>query len=1677
MESKDLDPDLHSEVPTNFEELQANRNKALLTMKDALLIQYKLPDNLQEVNPQLLPYVTLNKIMTCEYENGLCCYDKSIGLDSSDSEDDDDENSISEDDNDSVKGDFDDDGHKNIDSEDDNDDKMGKTGDKVGDRKDSCTKVDNENTEHTVHPVDNLLTQIKYSDNILQQNLVLKLSLCQVAIPLLLPDHANDSVTFLLWAMQSIVKKYKIKSSKPDVYNESPLVDHPFPVVSFLRIGSTSLSKSDILNHVIGEFDFFFFRGCRRVKSEKKLTEGLVDLCCYLPGSNTALLGDDPILFFNLHGDARKSKRQLKFIQALSILSIIFIAKKEINDITIQTINDLVHTDNKVVLFTEKCSKDKLRHFHKHVKINQFDVGKDMHYFKEKVEKLVNKTINNCKKTVKLNEFSRFAKECEIIVDKDDKDCQNGYEHAKLILDQIEKFSPIDAKSNIFPLQGSKGWQKWAELDKMHHREFGKQTSNLEKYNAESHAKKLEVRKQMQHFCDDLMEPVNIFLNALLRFDSTTRNYFLAWLKLLLGEYNRKLYVKYSVKQVHSAVIGIEHFFREMGQIYETAISLQKEFGESNENVLNYPRKMVELIADGYSMEIMDGDSTHVPIEWVSAVFKELQNAYGNGEVCVVSIVGLQSSGKSTLLNTMFGVNFSVSAGRCTRGAFMQLLSFHEDTKNVSRCDHLLIIDTEGLRAPEFQYISKQHDNELATFVVGLADVAIINIFGENQTDLSDILQAVSHGLIRINKIEVNLSCKFVYHQVAEPGAEGKTQYGRKRFHEVLDEYVQKACELEHCKGKFSSFSKLMNFNENKDVLYFPPLWHGNQPMAKINTQYATQAKKFKMSLIEHIGQCKRSHLSFVDFSVKISTIWNAVLREQFLFSFKNILEVLIRKEYDQLHGVWNMQFRQDFLEWEHQAKLLFHKNENQDVKHSEKILSEKIEKTLEKRKKQVISERDKYFKESKYSEILAEWEAKSNDKINSYYEECITRAEQSIAQLMREYHREFEVYKMMKTMYKKLDDFAADLFISNPNVKLSNQALEKRFNEEWSAWLDKIPSVNYKSPKEIEDQILRILQEKFKFDRNLLNQKLLMTSLKNWSTVFNLKAEVHFVIKQTTTLPTDREIFDYVEAIIGDWIKNFTKLTFKNVDTLQGMLHQFDHQLSELVEKFNTNKMDPIFHFTRECLFDVVLTVSKQTADFLINFEEKSKRNDIKTELETNKTTYMKLFFVFFDNRQKAQEALEKQIKQKTATLKSLQDEEQKFMAERENIRKQSKASLEDDTQIQEAEQRKLSDKQKTEAHDIEIQATNAQEENVADSLLVSHAKMIEYLCDILENAMTKTLRKNLISEIDKDITTCNSIFKTKENFKLSVLKLLLDNESFEGYKLYFTNPEESFKKCMCFFVKEHCFKNCNHSTNHAKIDYLANQASQELLTSVQGAIIETCIDNNNLSFPSWINEFSTNINKKCESIYLHVQNLSDIDIPWKSLNDAKAFKDLFFERINSNLIKINSEELYKEIEADLTEYMWRNLNGSLLGCTTYCPFCYEMCDAESKCTKDDKHYIKLHRPLCLGKILKHPTRNVAVDICTTLVGSDVSKFRNKDSKWHWKLYKDYKDFYPDWLISATTETVEPYWKWVVAHFDDDIAKWCGNGKTDSIPKEWYDIDKVTARACVNLVLPDNKK
>ncbi|CAF1278411.1 unnamed protein product [Rotaria sp. Silwood1] len=103
--------------------------------------------------------------------------------------------------------------------------------------------------------------------------------------------------------------------------------------------------------------------------------------------------------------------------------------------------------------------------------------------------------------------------------------------------------------------------------------------------------------------------------------------------------------------------------------------------------------------------------------------------------------MGVQSSGKSTLLNLMFGTRLRASAGMCTRGVNIQLLK----AEDRSEYDYVVILDSEGVRAPEFSGSegATWRDNRLATFSILPADATIIMINNEEDTAAREVLPIV----------------------------------------------------------------------------------------------------------------------------------------------------------------------------------------------------------------------------------------------------------------------------------------------------------------------------------------------------------------------------------------------------------------------------------------------------------------------------------------------------------------------------------------------------------------------------------------------------------------------------------------------------------------------------------------------------------------------------------------------------------------------------------------------------------------------------------------------------------------------------------------------------------------------------------------------------------------------
>jgi len=806
-----------------------------------------------------------------------------------------------------------------------------------------------------IHPIDCLLSLLICCDDFLRQDLLSRLAKCQFAIPFIWPEPFSNKLVVPLWAMRSIIKEWKSTDEEGSIVQHTcPIVDYKMPIISFIRIGShskTTLSKSKIMNDVISDahHDYFFHRDCRGGQLRTKLGRGLVDMCWYLPCGNPTDSFPDAITFLNLHGDAKNFPNQFSSLIKISSMCIILLNDDnfEFEDHIMPCLSRAYSLPGGIVFLNslEKKPKHLKQHFPKSFVVqlsSKSASNKTAAEIKDAIRGRIQSKLGKMQEYKASIEQACYFKEKQFEIDEENEEYRVGFEHAKKLREMIASsgIHKSSIKEHMLPLQGKDFWKAWALSDKEMHRQVDIGKMSIHDYTAKIESKKEGLRNDQLEKVSNLSPVMRTFIDSLMTLGSiknySSRNFFLQILKLELNSLSRecisekqldyqitrkelskmqataqsnekkeleedtkKLQEKLETLQedIINTSFGLEHLFRELGQVYEACLHGKKHSSSTLLNIDYYithlPRLAAELLIEGYPLELMDGDAAHVPLQWVVAVIKETADLLSNPKVFVMSVLGLQSTGKSTMLNTAFGLQFNVSAGRCTRGAYMQLIKLDEALLTQTKCKYILVVDTEGLRAPELDPKKTQkHDNELATFVIGLANMTLINIYGEVPGDMDDILQTSVHAFLRMSQVKYYPSCQFI-HQNA--GVNIKGEVGRAKFTQKLDQFTTDAAREEHCERKFKNFNDVIKFNDQTDVFYFPGLWKGDPPMAPVNEGYSQTAQYLKYQLVHTITERAGlvpstekmiGNLDFSSFHVKIQDLWKTLLREKFVFSF-----------------------------------------------------------------------------------------------------------------------------------------------------------------------------------------------------------------------------------------------------------------------------------------------------------------------------------------------------------------------------------------------------------------------------------------------------------------------------------------------------------------------------------------------------------------------------------------------------------------------------------------------------------------------------------------------------------------------------------------------------------------------------------------------------------------------
>ena len=1163
----------------------------------------------------------------------------------------------------------------------------------------SDSDTESESEDIYVHPLDGLLALLHCADNFLRQDLLCRLATCQIALPLVLPNPLTEELTYILWAMRTIVKQWKSDNGK--ISHEIPIVSYRSPIISFLRFGLHQRSKSHMINVIInnGSLDTFFHYNCDGGSVKQTMVAGLVEIAWYFPSTTNSTF-KDAVTFTNMHGDARKFQRQVDFLSEVSFMSFVFLNEEDLDEAGFQVLQTMSKAPGGLVLLRTRSAADsklwheKYKHLKKRIpkescsvikmdKKNEADIKDDI---RARIVSSIERQWNTEHKThPTLEECSDLAIKCGIRVDENENECTKGKQLAYGLKSIIAAFIleyPNESPKKMLPLQGTTLWHEWASLDKEQYRHKNRGKQSIEEYTLELRDKMSDIRSIQLSQAQSLSPLMQSFLTSLLSYGGKTRRYYLQWIKMILDDLSREmlppLHRKYEKKRkdlralqqakvkdnaainkckrelekininLIYASMGLEHLFREIGQVYEAIASKSATSKLLKSHLIRLPFVAAELLLEGYPLELMDGDAAHVPITWVSAVLEQVENILKDPPILALSILGLQSTGKSTLLNTLFGVHFNVSAGRCTRGAFMQLVPFHKSLREECKCSYFLLVDTEGLRAPELDAMQTQnHDNQLATFVIGLGNLTVINIYGETPGDLDDILQTSVHAFLRMKAVKLAPGCHFVHQNVTAVMAGEKGVMGRFKFKEKLDLMTIAAAKEEHLDEEYNSFSDVIRFNDEKDVSHFPSLWNGNPPMAPVNAAYSFKARTLKSSLVDFAREMQKSHhiIKFSFLKTFLSQFWKAVLYENFVFNFKNTLESSTYSTLEKEYSTWSWSFQKDMIAWEHALKNRVSSctgDENPRdvyVKERDELLSKGNKKyqTLQ-------GDLAKFFNERPDKEILIKWKVETESRLRHLREQLLKHAENHCEQVWKSKQAEDKL-KNIKSNHRMVIVEEVKRLVEDSHSeteKLSDKELEKRFEQQWKIWVKELEKVSVDTQvheTDIKTAVQMSLRQHFKASDSLLIQKQDPSTgkpLEQWGEALSM-------VPQSKHVKLLQGVVHYLSSKVGlsskiQWKPLAEKETADILSEVERYLNDIstrdfhpsftDDILHTLNSKINNFKSKD-FTFTEEYKIDMALTACgyalRRFQEMVTRFREA--HNPVKRFERDEKEKYLELF------------------------------------------------------------------------------------------------------------------------------------------------------------------------------------------------------------------------------------------------------------------------------------------------------------------------------------------------------------------------------------------------------------------------------------------------------------------
>ncbi|CAD8146616.1 unnamed protein product [Paramecium octaurelia] len=694
----------------------------------------------------------------------------------------------------------------------------------------------------------------------------------------------------------------------------------------------------------------------------------------------------------------------------------------------------------------------------------------------------------------------------------------------------------------------------------------------------------------------------------------TQENYYVTYLRFVehIAKFNQKNLKNLNIKieDIRQQLDSLkQEQIKEREELEEKLKSLENKFRVQNINIEIFWREVIkgnssfqqnpinqvcQLIKKGEPFEFLNGDDLTIDFEFLFQLRERLLDKDDNKILCL-SILGPQSSGKSTLLNRIFGCHFLTSMGKCTKGLFLQLLKISNREQFQYSFDYILLLDSEGLQSPNQQ--DPEFDKKISLFIIQISDILIFNVKGEIHSTFQKLIEVSFYTIAKYSKLQFLKQFSWCFNQNSQNN-EGEKY---KLLNQVQDI------------GKRLSLEEILIEEDGKKIEYFKQLdltinniyilgmatnlqkWQNSddsrqnqfqEMIQEINNQdYSKNAISFGIDIINKFIKKYREpqnkhndNFTWNAFITKVQQCWEIVSKLPDLVEFSDLKE---QKDYETINKIAtdkmvkvNEKFQDfDAIIYQIEEKCKLYNNSQENYDQIQKDAQQDFISKCNTQKEEILNELQREYS---YQIISNSIKKKVEGNISEVYYAIALEGTLIILQKIHQLRREFQYSRVPAKIQQTLNEI------------LNNSELLKTLQEDKSLRDNKFEQI-WSELVEPTNQELKSLHTEF--------QKTLFECFSKYKKYYQYKIEdmdeqIDYFARQINSQDPRTQKENQMEKICSLFLKVFQQNSFKPIDQRSNLQFQqtFYQDINDRLNNLPQSPfIDPWKYLTKEITFQAI--------------------------------------------------------------------------------------------------------------------------------------------------------------------------------------------------------------------------------------------------------------------------------------------------------------------------------------------------------------------------------------------------------------------------------------------------------------------------------------------------------